>query len=281
MNDPRITPARPDLAASFLEGKVEAARFAEGAERMAARGHVPLHVEPSLAAMRDTELLYGERFTVYETKDGWCWGQSLRDGYVGYAREDALIDSGEPADHRITALSTPLLRQPSLKTSPLDMLPLNARVKVIGREAKCLQIAGGGFIYEKHLAPLSHKAADWVAVAERFLGVPYVWGGRTLAGLDCSGLTQTALEAGGIEVPRDSDQQEAALANTIPTPDDLSGLRRGDIVFWTEHVGVMLDEARLLHANGFYGEVAIEPFLTAIARIKNAGNAITSIKRLQ
>ncbi|HEY1709391.1 MAG TPA: C40 family peptidase [Rhizomicrobium sp.] len=281
MNDPRTTPARPDLAAGFLEGKVEAARFVDGVEKIVRQGHVPLHVEPSVAAMRDTELLYGERFTVYETKGDWCWGQSARDGYVGYARADAFADMGEPADHRITALSTPLLRQPSLKTSPFDMLPLNARVKAIGREAKCLQIAGGGFVYEKHLAPLSYKAADWVAIAERFLGVPYVWGGRTLAGLDCSGLTQSALEAGGIEVPRDSDQQEAALtANTIATPEDLSGMRRGDIVFWNEHVGVMLDDTRLLHANGFYGEVAVEPFRVAVERIKSAGNAITSIKRL-
>jgi cell wall-associated NlpC family hydrolase len=281
MNDPRTTPARPDLAASFLKGKVEASRFVDGTAKVVRIGRAPLHVEPSDESMRDTELLYGETFTVFEEKDGWAWGQATRDDYVGYTPTTAFAAPASTPDHRITAVSTPLLRQPSLKTSPIDMLPLNARVTVIGREAKCLQIEGGGFIYEKHIAPLGYRAADWVAIAERFLGVPYVWGGRTLAGLDCSGLIQTALEAGGIEVPRDSDQQEAALAaRTIPTPDDLSGLQRADIVFWNEHVGVLLDESRLLHANGFYGEVAIEPFRAAVDRIAATGNAITSIKRL-
>ncbi len=280
MTDPRTTPARPDLAAAHLKGKVEAQRFVEGTKRAVIRGHAPLHAAPSVQAMRDTELLYGESFDVYEVRDGWAWGQAARDGYVGYARADALAAAGAPAGHRITALSTPLLRQPSLKTSPLDMLPLNARLTVIGREGKCLQVEGSGFVYKKHIAPLEQNASDWVAVAGRFLGVPYVWGGRTLAGLDCSGLIQTALEAAGIEIPRDSDQQEAALANSVPVLADLSGLCRGDIVFWTDHVGVLLDETRLLHANGYYGETAIEPFRTAVERIAASGNAITSIKRL-
>jgi cell wall-associated NlpC family hydrolase len=280
MNDPRTTPARPDLAALHLKGKVEAARFVEGVQRRVIVGRVPLHAEPTEAAIRDTELLYGETFTVYDTSDGWAWGQAARDGYVGYAWDLALGDPGAGADHRIAALSTPLLRQPSLKTAPLDMLPMNARVRVTGREGKCLQIEDGGFVYEKHIAPLSHHAPDWVAVAQRFLGVPYVWGGRTVAGLDCSGLIQTALEAAGVEIPRDSDQQERALANSVPVSADLAGLRRGDIVFWTEHVGVLLDASTLLHANGFFGETAIEPLRTAVDRIAAAGNAITSIKRL-
>jgi cell wall-associated NlpC family hydrolase len=280
MNDSRVVPARADLAAAHLKGKIQADRFVEGARKVVRRGHTPLHSAPSEAAMRDTELLYGEVFVVYETNDGWCWGQAVRDNYVGYAHASALTDPGETPDHRIIGLSTPLLREPSLKTSPLDLLPLNARVKVIGRESKCLQIEGGGFIYEKHIAPLSYRAPDWVAVAQRFLGVPYIWGGRTLAGLDCSGLIQTALEASDIDIPRDSDQQEAALRNDVPVTSNLSGLVRGDIVFWTDHVGVMLDSERLLHANGFYGEVAIEPLRTAVERITAAGNAITSIKRL-
>jgi cell wall-associated NlpC family hydrolase len=281
MNDPRITPARPDLAAAHLKGKIEAARYSEGTDWRVAVGHTPLHAAPREDAMRDTELLFGEVFRVYDIADGWAWGQAQRDGYVGYARAEALGPLGDTPDHRIVALSTPLLREASLKTAPFDMLPLNARVKVIGREGKCLQIAGGGFIYEKHIAPLSYRAPDWVAVAQRFLGVPYVWGGRTLAGLDCSGLIQTALEAGGIEIPRDSDQQEAALDRDVAMRDDLSGLLRGDIAFWTDHVGVMLDETRLLHANGFYGETAIEPLRDAVARIAAGGNAMRSIKRPQ
>lgn len=280
MNDPRLTPARSNLAADFLRGKVESACFVSGVAKVVVCGRAPLHVEPSREAMRDTELLFGERFTVYEDKGGWAWGQAVRDGYVGYTPSDGLSDPGATPDHRVVALSTPLLRQPSLKTSPFDMLPLNARAKVIGREGKCVQIDGGGYVYEKHIAPLAYRAPDWVAVAERFLGAPYVWGGRTLAGLDCSGLIQTALEAGGIEMPRDSDLQEAALTHNVATSEKLDNLQRGDILFWNEHVGVLLDETRLLHANGFAGEVAIEPLRAAVERIAATGNAVTSVKRI-
>jgi cell wall-associated NlpC family hydrolase len=278
MTDPRVTPARPDLAAIHLKGKVEAARFAEGMRKIVLRGTVPLHAAPDETSMRDTELLRGETFTVYESKDGCSWGQAARDDYVGYAPTDALVEPGDEPDHRIVALSTPLLRGPSLKTPPLDMLPLNARVRVIGRDVKCLAIAGGGFVFEKHIAPFETTADDWVAVAEQFVGVPYIWGGRTHAGLDCSGLLQTALEAGGILIPRDADQQETALA--VKTISSNSALKRGDIVFWTDHVGIMLDATRLLHANGFWGQTSIEPLDAAVQRNEGAGNKITSIKRL-
>ncbi len=280
MNDPRVTPARPDVAAAFLKGKVEAARFAEGVRKTVIPGRTPLHAAPTAQSMRDTELLRGESFVVYDMKDGWSWGQAARDGYVGYTPAAALADPEGAADHRVIALSTPLLHAPSLETWSTDMLPMNARVRVTGREPKCLAIAGGGFVYEKHIAPLAYRATDWVAVAERFLGVPYVWGGRTFSGLDCSGLIQTALEAGGLGVPRDSDQQEAFLPNPVTVDDDLRGLQRGDIVFWPEHVGVLIDPTYLLHANGHFGETAIEPLRDVVVRTAARGKRITSIRRL-
>ncbi|MGD0142443.1 MAG: NlpC/P60 family protein [Rhizomicrobium sp.] len=278
MSDPRITPARPDLAAARLKGKVEAARFADGTLRMVARGRAGLHAERDAASRRETELLFGEGFTVYEVANGWAWGQSALDDYVGYVAAGDLRDVGATPDHRVIAPLTPLLPAPDFKLPVRDMLPMNAKVKVVGQDGRFAKIAPEGFVFAGHLAPIRQTASDWVAVAERFRGVPYVWGGKTVAGIDCSGLVQTSLEAGGIAAPRDADMQELALGIAIPP--DLSRLARGDLVFWTDHVGVMLDAVRLLHANAFYMEAAVEPLADAAGRIANRAGPITSIKRL-
>jgi cell wall-associated NlpC family hydrolase len=272
MIDPRLTPARPDLAAAHLKGKVEAARFVEGQSFSVARGRATLCGEPHPDASCTTELLFGERFTVYDSREGWAWGQAENDSYVGYLSADALGEATSPT-HRVTALMTPLLPAPDLKRIALDMLPLNAVAKIISTRNGHAQLASGGFVYEKHLAPLDAHAPDWVATAERFLGVPYIWGGKTQAGLDCSGLIQTALAAGGIAVPRDTDLIEKFLTTESKSP------ARGDLVFWKGHMGVMLDAARLLHANAFHMEVAIEPLAEAMARIEKSAGTVTSVKK--
>lgn len=278
MNDPRVIPARSDLAAAYLKGKVEAARYVEGTLCEVACGRTALRIEPSIESRMETELLCGERFTVFDTAKGWAWGQSALDGYVGYAAANDLRDLSAAPDHRVIASMTPLLPAPDFKRPVRDMLPMNAKVKVLTREGRFARIADG-FVFADHLALLAHTAPDWVAVAERFCGVPYVWGGKTVAGVDCSGIVQSSLEAGGIAAPRDADMQELALANSLPIPADLSGLMRGDIVFWKDHVGVMLDAARLLHANTFFMAAAIEPLADAVRRIAVRG-PITAIKRL-
>ena len=273
MDDPRLTPARPDLAAAHLKGRVEAARFVEGQSLAVSRGRAVLRGEPHPDASRTTELLFGERFTVYESREGWAWGQAQNDSYVGYLSSDALGES-VGSDHRVVALMTPLLPAPDLKRIAQDMLPLNAAVKIASRRNGYAQLADGGFVYEKHLAPIDAKSPDWVATAERFLGVPYIWGGKTQAGLDCSGLVQTALAASGISVPRDTDMIEKFLTA------ESRSRARGDLVFWKGHMGVMLDEARLLHANAFHMQVAIEPLAEAVARIEKSAGPVTSIKRV-
>ena len=279
MNDPRTTPARADLAAAHLKGKVEAPRFAEGALREVARGRVALRLEPSDASRMETELLFGERFTVYDFANGWAWGQSALDDYVGYVAASDLHDASDVPDHRVTAGLTPLLPAPDFKLPTRDMLPLNAKAKIVSRDGRFARIAPDGFVFTGHLAPMDHQASHWVSVAERFRGVPYVWGGKTVAGVDCSGLIQSSLEAGGIAAPRDADMQELALGAAIAIPSDLSGLMRGDLVFWQDHVGVMLDATQLLHANAFYMAAAVEPLADAVRRIANRG-PITSVKRL-
>ena len=268
--DKRLTPARLDVAAAHLKGKVEAVRFVSGETFRVKRGRVSLRAKPSDEAAQETELLFGEMFTVYENKNGWAWGQLAPDDYVGYVRAEALTAPGE-TNARVSALMTPLLSAPDVKAPALDMLPLNARVAVTKRENGFAELSGGGFIADVHL---DKAASDWVAVVEKFIGVPYVWGGKTFAGLDCSGLIQTARHAAGLKCPRDTDMQLAALGEAVS-----EAPRRGDLVFWKGHVGVMLDATRLLHANAFHNEVAIEAFSEAKARIASAGFEVLVIKR--
>ena len=272
MADRRLTPARPDLAAAHLKGKVQAERFVEGWLADVVKGRASLRGRPSEDAAQDSELLFGEQVTVYEESDGWAWVQARNDLYVGYVRSEALGDA-KAGTLRVSALMAPVFSAANLKTPVRDLLPMNAVVPVLSREGDYVNI-GSGFVHQRHLVPETER--DFAAIAERFLGVPYVWGGKTIAGLDCSGLVQTALQAVGKAAPRDTDMMERAVGE----PASLSDLRRGDLIFWKGHMGVMLDESRLLHANAFHMAVAIEPLAEAIARIDPIAEPVTSVKRL-
>ena len=274
--DPRITPARPDLAAKHLEGKVEAARFAQGEDYEVIDAQAPLRRQPAPDAPLDTEALMGERVTIYEfNEEGWAWGQLAADGYVGWLPANALLKPRAAPTHKVTALRTLAFPGNSIKAPPVAAPPLGSRLGVL-RQQDRFAVANIGFLPAGHLAPLDHGEGDFVAVAERFLGTPYLWGGKTNYGLDCSGLVQVALNACGIACPRDSDMQERALG----APVDPSHLRRGDLVFWKGHVAIVRDETSFVHANGFHMQVAIEPIAAALDRIAAAGSPVTSAKRL-
>jgi len=282
--DPRITPARPDLAALHLKGKVVAARFAEGTELEVRDAQAPVRREPAPDAPLETEALHGERVTVYEENgEGWYWGQLASDGYVGWVPANALRPPGPPPTHRVAALRTFVFPGRSIKAPPVDALSLGSRVAVKPRQSQTfneLTIIESDFcIPTRHLASIESREPDFVAVAERFVGVPYLWGGKTSLGLDCSGLVQVALMASGIVCPRDSDMQERALGAAQPI-DDLAGLRRGDLVFWKGHVAIVRDGQSVIHANAFHMATAIEPIGDALRRIADAGSRVTSIKRL-
>jgi cell wall-associated NlpC family hydrolase len=281
--DRRVTPARSDIAAASLKGQVAAERFVEGRMRIVARGLASLRKEPSEEAGLETQLLFGEGFTVYEEKQGWVWGQAVGDSYVGYARTEAFAAPqaehahGAPS-HRVIARQTPLLSAPDVKKPARDLLPMNARLAVVAEGLRFLRLTNRLYVFAGHAAALDRVAPDWVAVAEDFQGVPYLWGGKSAAGLDCSGLIQTALEAGGRKAPRDTDMMEEALGIAV-APDGTP--RRGDLLFWKGHMGVMLDGARLLHANAFFMQVTAEPLAAARARIlEREGLAIRAIRRL-
>jgi cell wall-associated NlpC family hydrolase len=277
--DRRFTPARPDLAAAHLKGHVEATMFVEGREMQIVAPIADVRSGPTPDAPLDTQALCGERVTVYEEHEGWAWGQLQRDSYVGYLPAHMLGPDAKAPTHRVTALRTFVYPAPNMKVPPLEALPLGAEVTV-ETDGEYARIAGHGYVYAPHLQPISQHESDFVAVAEKFLGVPYLWGGKTALGVDCSGLVQISLAAAGIAAPRDTDVQARELGAELPLSDTLD-LRRGDLVFWKGHVGIMCDEVTLLHANAHHMFVAREPFAEARRRIlaKSFG-AVTAVRRL-
>lgn len=278
--DPRLHVYRQDLAADSLRGRVDVPRYVEGTVRQVVAGVVPLRKEPRHDAPLETELLFGETVTVYEEREGWAWAQADGDSYVGYAAAEALSPAVNRTTHRVASLRTFLYPAPDIKAPPLDMVSMNALVSVQAENGRFSQLAGGQFVTSAHVAPLGAAESDFVDVAERFLGTPYLWGGRTSIGVDCSGLIQLSLHAAGIECPRDTDMQEARLGQPLPDPRDQSSFQRGDLIFWKGHMGVMIDDDRLLHANAHHMAVAIEPVGEAIARIAANEGPVTSVRRL-
>ena len=280
--DKRLTPARPDLAAAHLKGQVEAGRFVEGVRMQVIAPVVDLKGAPSPEAGLDTQALAGEIVTVYEQDEGWAWVQLERDSYVGYLSELALARDVIAPTHRVTTRATFVYPVANMKTPILETLPFGAEVAVAETSGDFARLTRGGFVFAKHLAELGTPEQDFVAVAERMSGAPYLWGGKTPAGVDCSGLVQSSLAACGIAAPRDTDMQVKALGDALPISDDLAHLQRGDLIFWKGHVGIMRDADTLLHANGHHMLVASEPLKIARERIaRNSFGAITAIKRLR
>lgn len=261
--DARLTLARPDLADAALQGLIEAERFDKTTSFHCAAAATAIRRDPDPASEQLDQLLFGETFRVIETGRGWGWGQADRDGYVGHVLLADLKPGLVAATHRVGALRAYAFSRPDIKSRPLALLSLNALVAVEAEEGQFLKAEGSGWIAAVQLKPVGEVETDPAAVAERFLGAPYQWGGRESLGLDCSGLVQQALHACGRACPRDSDLQQAALGRPVAQKD----LARGDLVFWKGHVGMMLDGERMIHANAFHMQVEIEPLAQTIARV--------------
>jgi cell wall-associated NlpC family hydrolase len=279
--DPRRNAFRPDLAAAYLQGKVEAERFSSGVLGQIVQPSVPLRKGPEVMRGLETEALFGEAVTVFDQADGWAWVQLARDGYVGYIPAGA-IRSGPllVPNHRVQVLGTFVYSVPDIKSPPIMHLPLNALLTVTGGDDRFVDLEQGGFVVSRHVATLDRPARDYVEIAERLIGTPYLWGGCTRIGIDCSGLVQTSLLAANIIAPRDSDMQRNELGVDVPVTDDFDGLQRGDLVFWQGHVGIMADSVMLVHANAHHMAVATEPLPEAAVRISKTGGPVTAIKRV-
>ena len=280
MDDPRLTPARPALAAKYLEGKVTAARFVEGEVFEIIDAIAPLRETPSSEAEQVTQALKGERVTIYDRdNEGFAWGQLNSDGYVGWLPDRALAKPGAAPTHKVTAIRTFAFPGPSIKLPPAETLVMGALVSVVREDGPFAVTREGWYLPRRHVGGIDHYVEDFVGVAERFVGTPYLWGGKSSFGIDCSGLVQIALNAAGTGCPRDSDMQQDGLGRLVG-PAESSRLRRGDLMFWKGHVAIVRDADTIVHANAHHMATAIENTADAVARIKAAGSELAAIKRL-
>jgi cell wall-associated NlpC family hydrolase len=276
--DKRLHAYRSDLADIKLRGQVESTRFVDGKQMEIIAPLVAVNRAPSSSSMQITQALCGEKITAFEVGDDWIWCQLQRDGYVGYIVRSAVSENLTVATHRVAVPWTFIYPLPDIKSQPPFNLPMNTRIEIIEIGEKFSKLTNGRFIFTKHLKKITEFENDFVSVAEKFLDVPYYWGGKTSQGLDCSGLVQTSLEACGVHSPRDADLQESELGKTLMI-NDLAGLCRGDLIFWDGHVGIMIDSDTLLHANGYHMMTVKEPLQDAIERIRPTGGPVTSIRR--
>jgi cell wall-associated NlpC family hydrolase len=280
MDDPRLTPARGDLAAKYLEGKVKAARFVEGEIFETVAALAPVREAPSPEAMLSTQALKGERVTIYDRNgEGFAWGQLNNDGYVGWIPDAALGKPATAPTHKVTALRTFAFPGPSIKLPPIETLSIGVAVAVVRDDGAFAVTRDGWYLPRRHVGSLATMEKDFVAVAERFVGTPYLWGGKSSLGIDCSGLVQISFNAAGTGCPRDSDMQQDGLGRTLSAA-ETKKLRRGDLIFWKGHVAIVRDATTIVHANAHHMATVIENTAEAIARITEAGNEVTAIKRL-
>lgn len=266
--DRRLTLIHDGLAALDLQGLVAAERYAAPTAMQVIAPAAPLRRQPAGDAEQESTLLFGERFDMLLEQEGFAFGQARRDGYVGWVPAEALSAPAAQPTHRVRALRTYGFSRPDIKSRPVGLYSLGALVAVGEVEGRFSRDPRAGWLMSDHLGPVGLGfETDWAGVAERFLGAPYLWGGRESLGLDCSGLVQQALTACGLACPRDTDMQAG-----LGAPVARENLRRGDLVFWKGHVAIMLDAVRMVHANAHHMAVAIEPLDGAIARIEAAGS---------
>ncbi|WP_217430448.1 NlpC/P60 family protein [Sulfitobacter algicola] len=273
--DRRLTPSNGTVAAKHLQGQVEATSFVQGTPKQVGIAFADLLRAPG--GRRDRQVLFGEQVQVFDTQDGFSFIQADKDGYCGYVAHDALIDAVQPT-HFLAVPSSHLYTAPDFKSADRMAVSFGTRLTVGHEEKKYFALTNGLFVPKPHVRPLDQPFRDPVTVAQLHFGSPYLWGGNTVWGLDCSGLVQSAYITCGIDCPGDSDLQENTLGHDIPAD---APLQRGDLLFWDGHVAFVVDPDTMIHANVHHMAVAYEPIKPAIARIQAQGDGpVTSRKRM-
>lgn len=283
MLDRRLNAFRPDLADERLKGRVDAPHFAAGRSARVAAPVADLRSAPRPDAGLDTQLLPGDEVEVFEEKEGWAWVQSMRDGYVGYVSGAALDEGGPEPTHVVVVPRTFGYREPDLKTTATTAYSMGSRLNIAGRASTrgtdYALLESGEALIAAHLLPVDKKASDYVSVAEQLERTPYLWGGASAFGIDCSGLVQLSMRMAGGDVRRDTDMQAATIGEPVDIGGDLVGLQRGDLVFWSGHVAIMLDAETIIHANGHTMMTSREPLSAAVERIAYLYGRPTGFRR--
>jgi hypothetical protein len=263
------------VAASYLKGSIEAPNYSDGVLWCVGQPVVNLCRSPGGA--RDRQLLLGDVVTVYDTRDGYAFVRAQKNGYVGYVRAEALVAPFTPT-HWIAVPGGYSYSEPDIKSPEVDSLVFGNALEIVSHMPKFFETAQGTFIPKPHLWPIDKRFADPVTVAQLHFGTPYLWGGDSTYGIDCSGLVQASMMAIGQACPGDSDLQETALGTAL-APD--ADLHRGDLLFWKGHVAMVVDAETIIHANAHTMAVSYEPITKAVLRIDaQGGGPVTSRKRL-
>ncbi|MFA5040092.1 MAG: NlpC/P60 family protein [Bdellovibrionales bacterium] len=270
--DPRINAFRNDIADESLRDAVKAGKYIQPVLRQCLSGILPMLDSPHQDAPQVSQIRYGEFLDVFETrKDGFLWVQNRMDRRVGYVPNTGSFgDSISMMSNRVTALRTFVYPEPDIKSPPFDELTLGSFVSISGKKNGLVELVSGGFVHESHIMATEFaNTSDYVFTAGRLLHTPYLWGGRTPKGIDCSGLVQLSLEMAGIDSPRDSDLQCAAFGKPLDTHWRDFSWSRGDLVFFPDHVGIMTSNDHIIHANAsFTMDVIVEPLADLVARGK-------------
>ena len=279
--DPRTTLARKDLADTALKARVRAERYAPIKSKVVSTGIVDVKKTPNNSAPLLTQAFFGEEVSMLDEANGWAFCQLNSDGYVGFLKSEHLSTHGLQPSHSVAVPLSHVYPKPDVR-APIGMaIPFGAQVTISEgvEEKRFSEVRGLGWIYKRHLKPLGSLNADYLQTAAMFLHAPYVWGGKTALGLDCSALVQLALNYAGKDCPRDTDQQLEMLGRSVGA--NISACEKGDLVFFPGHVGFMLDKMRLLHANATYMRVTLDKLESVVSRLSMVhDNPVVDIRRL-